>query len=167
MLILHDFKEYTPSNIPAGLEQAIFMRTEDGRDWYEIQPLFKNFTLKVIFISNNCKVLAVNSDPSMLFPTDGTSVAEIDPIKIDRNVPYIYNKTNNTISIDIELKNRIKMQKIIAGVSKEIDKLRDEVITGFASKSESKLFMSLVRYRKDLEAVNISQTDITWPEKPK
>ena len=166
MVILYGFKEYTPSVVPSGLERAAFTRSENGEDWYETQKRFKEHTLKIVFSSSDYRVLAYDNDPSKLFPPDGAGVAEIEPVDIKAETPYVYDKESNTICLDMEMCNYIEKHKKIANATKVIDKLRDDVLTGLASENEKKRFSSFIKYKKEVELIDVSQSAIEWPVEP-
>ncbi|EEV3327845.1 phage tail protein, partial [Escherichia coli] len=48
-MIIKSFKLYTPekSDVPG----AMYLKSEDGQDWYECQSLFSAETLKVVYNS--------------------------------------------------------------------------------------------------------------------
>ncbi|END7388626.1 DUF4376 domain-containing protein [Escherichia coli] len=72
-MIIKSFKLYTPekSDVPG----AMYLKSVDGRDWYESQSLFAADTLKLVYDSNGI-ITSISKDVSMLWPVN-QSVAEV------------------------------------------------------------------------------------------
>ncbi|ENC4725925.1 phage tail protein, partial [Escherichia coli] len=72
-MIIKSFKLYTPekSDVPG----AMYLKSEDGQDWYECQSLFSAETLKLVYDSNGI-ITSISKDVSMLWPVN-QSVAEV------------------------------------------------------------------------------------------
>ena len=166
MIILRNFKSYSPTPRPAGLEFAAFTQSEDGIDWYEAQHLFSKETLKVVFDETNKQVFITNTDVSFLFPIDGASVAEIEWVKITEGESYLYDEVHNTLKVDITAKHFIERKNRLSEITEEVDRLRDEVLTDLASEEDKQRFEALIKYRKALLNTKITSTDIEWPTKP-
>ena len=166
MRIFRNFKGYRPHAIPSGLEFAAFTQSEEGHDWYSLQDQFQQETLKVVFDEKSKSVLITNQDPSFLFPADGTSIAEIDFVDIKQGVMYVYDEEHNTIVPDVQANRYIEQQRRIAECSGEIDRLRDEVLSGIANEEDTQRFTALVKYRKAVESIDITQSNMAWPDRP-
>lgn len=71
---LKNLQRYTPekSDVPG----AMYLKTEDGRDWYESQSSFKADTLKLVYDSEGI-ITSISKDVSMLWPV-GQSVVEVE-----------------------------------------------------------------------------------------
>ncbi|HFP0556691.1 TPA: phage tail protein, partial [Escherichia coli] len=68
-----NFMLYTPEN--PDVPGAMYLKSEDGQDWYECQSLFKGDTLKVVY--NSAGVITdISRVASALWPA-GQSVAEV------------------------------------------------------------------------------------------
>ncbi|AUM08449.1 DUF4376 domain-containing protein [Escherichia coli] len=77
-----NFTLYTPEkpDVPG----AMYLKSEEGHDWYACQSLFKADTLKVVY--NSAKVItSVSRDVSTLWPVD-QSVAELPDTEENRRV---------------------------------------------------------------------------------
>ncbi|PSY65669.1 DUF4376 domain-containing protein [Escherichia sp. 20412-1] len=77
----NNFTLYTPgSDISSELTGAgaLFLRDEDGQDWYECQKLFAEDTYKIAYDSDNI-VRSITTDVSTLFPLN-LSVAETETL---------------------------------------------------------------------------------------
>ncbi|HCP9279012.1 TPA: DUF4376 domain-containing protein [Escherichia coli] len=72
-MIIKSFKLYPPekSDVPG----AMYLKSVDGRDWYESQSLFAADTLKLVYDSNGI-ITSISKDVSMLWPVN-QSVAEV------------------------------------------------------------------------------------------
>ncbi|EJF8280814.1 hypothetical protein ABK180_005487, partial [Escherichia coli] len=46
---IKNFRQYTPEN--PDVPGAMYLKSEDGQDWYECQSLFSAETLKVVYNS--------------------------------------------------------------------------------------------------------------------
>ncbi|EIG4728797.1 phage tail protein, partial [Escherichia coli] len=72
-MIIKSFKLYTPekSDVPG----AMYLKSEDGQDWYECQSLFSAETLKVVYNSAGV-ITGISRVASVLWPV-GQSVVEV------------------------------------------------------------------------------------------
>ncbi|EER9415408.1 DUF4376 domain-containing protein [Escherichia coli] len=77
---LKNLQRYTPekSDVPG----AMYLKTEDGRDWYESQSSFKADTLKLVYDSEGI-ITSISKDVSMLWPV-GQSVVEVEDTEENR-----------------------------------------------------------------------------------
>lgn len=72
---IKNFTQYSPAEKKFG-DDAMYLQSEDGQDWYECQASFKPETLKIVY-DNEGKVMSQSRDASALFPLNA-SVAEVD-----------------------------------------------------------------------------------------
>ena len=72
-MIIKKFTLYSPEN--ADVPGAMYLKSEDGRDWYESQSLFSADTLKVAYDSNGI-ICGISKDVSVMWPVN-MSVAEV------------------------------------------------------------------------------------------
>lgn len=72
---IKNFKEYNPEIRPYG-DSVIHYRSEDGRDWYDVQDLFQTDTLKIEYNPDGT-ISRFSYDVSMLSP-EGRSVIEVE-----------------------------------------------------------------------------------------
>ncbi|EFM8157539.1 DUF4376 domain-containing protein, partial [Escherichia coli] len=70
---IKNFRQYTPEN--PDVPGAMYLKSEDGQDWYESQSLFKGDTLKVVYNSAGV-ITGISRVASVLWPV-GQSVAEV------------------------------------------------------------------------------------------
>ncbi|EQB5303857.1 DUF4376 domain-containing protein, partial [Escherichia coli] len=61
-MIIKSFKLYPPEkpDVPG----AMYLKSEDGQDWYECQSLFSAETLKLVYDSNGI-ITSISKDVSM------------------------------------------------------------------------------------------------------
>ncbi|EEW8571409.1 phage tail protein, partial [Escherichia coli] len=66
-MIIKSFKLYPPEkpDVPG----AMYLKSEDGQDWYECQSLFSAETLKLVYDSNGI-ITSISKDVSMLWPVN-------------------------------------------------------------------------------------------------
>lgn len=87
MLHIKKFKTYEPSS--NAIDGVLYLRSEDGKDWYEIQPQFSDNTLKVMFDDDGL-VVSCSRDASSLFPVD-CGVLEVESDTDDLLGCYVIN----------------------------------------------------------------------------
>lgn len=87
MLYIKKFKTYEPSS--NAIDGVLYLRNEDGKDWYEIQPQFSDNTLKVMFDDDGL-VVSCSRDASSLFPVD-CGVLEVESDTDDLLGCYVIN----------------------------------------------------------------------------
>ncbi|MED9214058.1 DUF4376 domain-containing protein [Escherichia coli] len=79
---LKNFKPYTPES--PDTQGILYLKSEDGKDWYECQALFSADTLKITYNSDGM-ITAISKDISMLWPVN-QSVAEIENTENNRKI---------------------------------------------------------------------------------
>lgn len=80
MLTLKNFRVYQPENNPFaafGASGAVFLKDEDGNDWYEVQKRFAADTLKIAYTEATGVINMAARDADVLMPFD-MSVTEVD-----------------------------------------------------------------------------------------
>ena len=87
MLYIKKFKTYEPSS--NAIDGVLYLRSEDDKDWYEIQPQFSDNTLKVMFDDDGL-VVSCSRDASSLFPVD-CGVLEVESDTDDLLGCYVIN----------------------------------------------------------------------------
>ena len=88
MQYIKKFTPYNPEVKPFG-ESAIYLKDENGLDWYESQSQFSVNTLKVMFDDSGL-IISSSRDVSSLFPLD-CGVLEIDTKEDSLNGLYVIN----------------------------------------------------------------------------
>lgn len=96
-MLLENFKQYEPTDelvlkIREVLPDVKFIRSTDGKDWYDVQKQFSTGTLKIKFEPSTGIIKAIHRDGTGMWP-EGYSVAEID------DIPSIKNDDLNIIDL--------------------------------------------------------------------
>lgn len=87
MLYINKFKLYEPSS--NAINGVLYLKSEDEKDWYEIQSQFSKDTLKVMFDDSGL-IISSSRDVSSLFPLN-CGVLEIDTKEDNLNGSYVIN----------------------------------------------------------------------------
>ena len=87
MLYINKFKPYVPSS--NAIDGVLYLKSEDEKDWYEIQSQFSKDTLKVMFDDNGL-VISCSRDVSLLFPVN-YGVLEVESETDDLLGCYVVN----------------------------------------------------------------------------
>ena len=87
MLYINKFKPYEPSS--NAIDGVLYLKSEDEKDWYEIQSQFSKDTLKVMFDDNGL-VISCSRDVSLLFPVN-YGVLEVESETDDLLGCYVVN----------------------------------------------------------------------------
>ncbi|MCG5290658.1 tail fiber assembly protein [Providencia rettgeri] len=175
MLIYRNFiKSTNPDVIAKYPDFASVIEDESGNDWYEIQSLFKEDTLKIIFDNQN-RIVSHSCDVSTLFPL-GNSIAEISKDALpanfyDNNIFFDFVE-GQVIPHEKSLEKRVEeafnqLKALQSEASQAIDTLQDAIDLNMAEKGADELLKSWRKYRVLLSRVDTSTApDIDWPVKP-
>lgn len=87
MLYINKFKPYVPSS--NAIDGVLYLKSEDEKDWYDIQSQFSKDTLKVMFDDNGL-VISCSRDVSLLFPVN-YGVLEVESETDDLLGCYVVN----------------------------------------------------------------------------
>lgn len=175
---LKNFKIYEPvinNENRAGLKVlidagVIFLKSENGLDWYEVQKEFQDDSFKFTYDEKGI-VRSISYDVSGLWP-EGKNVAEIPDSEktklVDVNggwvfdgeniIPREYTKEEKESLINDEKAYRI------AAASKIIAPLQDALDLEMATEEEKARLMSWKKYRVMLSRVNLDEP--SWPDTP-
>jgi len=156
----------------AGSDSGIlFLRNEDGADWYNSQKNFAVNRIKVVYDDNGI-IRAFSYDASELFPLD-LYVAELvrKPANLAINGRWMFDGEK---AVEIPLSAEEKQEaaeKTKAALSRTAAEamapLEFAVELGIATEEESKLLLAWKKYRVLLNRVDASQPDkIIWPSPP-
>lgn len=162
-----NFKLYEPDD--KNLPTALYLRDENGSDWYSVIDGFTPDTFKISYRDDGL-IIGCEIDATGLFPVD-LSVVEIAP----KNVPagfapdgsWFY-KNGKLLQIrdhlaDAEAERNSRM----ADVTTRIDWLEDAQKDGDISAEEEKELATLRAYRIALRRLDLAGApDIDWPEVP-
>ena len=181
MTILTNFKIYTPEDKDRlELQESLnvlFLKSQEGVDWYECQELFKNDKLKIVFDKQSGRISSVAKDVSGLWPINAC-VADIEDDSIstlegfkgkifdirtgkikDRVVTRAELISDATSKIS-SLQNEVSQLMAPLQAAKELDMMTDE---------EAAYLKELQRYLVYLSRVTSQEgypTNIEWPVLP-
>ena len=181
MTILTNFKEYTPESpeLKDLKDQlnVVFIRSDEGMDWYQAQKLFKPDLLKVIFDSETGVIIGTGTDITEMWP-NGYSIADVE---YDLNATpqslqgKIFKKTTGKIVDRVYTKAQKKeiAQREIVSLQKEATRLMAPLQAAkdldMMTEDETRYFKELQLYLVNLSRV-VSQegypTKIEWPVLP-
>jgi len=173
---LKNFSIYTPESESkrdfATSYNIVFLKSEDGQDWYESQTGFDMNTVKIMYDRNNI-IRAMTKDVSGLYP-EGKSVIEFMDVPEEVTIDGFW-KVEGEAIVKKELSQQEKiaeMQKIKKSLFENaevtIAPLRDAVSLGIATEEEEKNYRSWQKYRVLLNRMNVEvPDDIVWPDIPK
>lgn len=180
MLTLKNFRVYKPETNPFaafGASSAVFLKDEDGNDWYEVQKRFATDTLKIAYTEANGVINMAAMEADMLMPFD-MSVTEVDAgilskvdihslikgkwmLKDGKIQPRIYSVEEHR-----EAAVRLKEEKQRQAEDK-IAPLARAVKLGMATEEEKAALTRWETYSVLLNRVDISTApDIDWPTPP-
>lgn len=83
---IKNFKAYEPSDKIKGV---LYLKSEDGKDWYDCQKGFKDDTIKIMYDIEG-RIISINTDITTFFPID-SSMAELPKDTIIQQGDYYIN----------------------------------------------------------------------------
>lgn len=152
---------------------ALFLKDEDGDDWYLSQKLFSQSTVKFAYDKNGV-IRQINKDVSAIVPVD-LSVSEVNQEDFpqdtdqfgrwgffDSKIEYIP-PTKKELVAEAEYKK----SELLSEASRIIAPLQDAVDLEMATDEERKKLLEWKKYRIYVNRVDTSNApDISWPSKP-
>lgn len=177
-MIYKNFQVYTPTKNSTNYEfiqySAIFIKSECGNDWYELNKTFDPSKVKIMYNNKNV-VLAADVDSSKLWPnTFNISVIEYDG-NLNDLVGKVYNEsTNKFTEYEPSTEELIslysdKINKILYSVSIDIQPLQFAEQIGEITESEKEYMFELKKYALIISRLKMQEGfphKIEWPEKP-
>lgn len=182
---LQNIQGFKPAN-PATLEHlrlaqkhgVMFLKSDDGRDWYECQKLFQSDTIKLCYDGSNI-IRSITSgssghDVSSLWPLN-MNVAEVRNTTANRRADinggwlFVDGEIIRREATGEELVLRAENEKAkrIADATATIVMLTDAVELGIATDEEAARLIEWKKYRVLLSRVDAKNApQITWPELP-
>lgn len=177
MMNIKNFKTYTPKSSKNSrvVQNALYLISEDGRDWYECQKLFSKEAIKFAYNSDGI-IVSASTDVSSLFPVN-LSVSECEcteDISVEELSSGIYRYEDGKIRKDEEIESgrlisqaESKKQSLLSEAAKVIAPLQDAVDLGMVTDEEKAKLTAWKTYRVLLNRVDTSLApNIDWPEKP-
>lgn len=170
MINFKKFTSYTPDEDKSELVEAgvVFLRDENGNDWYECQKLFSESTRIVAYDSNDI-VVSITDDVSTLWPI-GLSVAEVEslPEDVDINGNWVFrnNSVVKRIYSDTELQQQAESKKaaLLSHAESVIATLERAVKLNMATDEEREKLEAWERYSVLVYRVDTAKPE--WPEEP-
>ncbi len=160
MKTFKQFKLYEPDN--KDLPSALYLRDDNGLDWYECQSEFGRNSYKLVF-DNDGLIVACEKDASTLFPV-GLSVAEVTRLPKDFNIgQWVFKdgKIQQRQYSQDELREQAEAKKseLLAMADAAIAPLSRAVKLGIATDKEIALLEAWERY-----SVMTNRVDPSDPE---
>jgi hypothetical protein len=171
--------ESTEQKLLAASHGVLFLKSDNGDDWYECQKTFRNDTIKIMYDLNGI-IRSISNKPnadghfdaSGFFP-ENMSVAEVEklPEHADINGRWLFDGAQIKLReySDAELQQQAlnKKQDLIKQATLQIATLNDAVELGMASAEEQKRLTAWKTYRVQLSRVDPgTDPDIDWPQPP-
>lgn len=169
------FSQYIPDSKQARkiIEDfnVIYLKSEDGQDWYECQKSFNSGTIKVMYDFNNV-IRSISGDVSAFNP-DGMSVAEVNYLPDSCDISGKWQYINGAIVSREYTKGELVVQaerrkeELLVLASNNIAPLQDAVDLDEATLEEIERLKAWKKYR--MQANRIDPTiapDIEWPAQP-
>lgn len=149
---------------------VMFLRAEDGTDWYEAQKKFAADTMKLV-IDDEGIIRSFSRDITTLWPVD-KSVAEVayttlfDDVWIDGSWQYREGKVSPRVYTQSELVEQAEGKKnsLLAEAMAAIAPLERAVKLGIATSEETGLLEIWERYSVMVNRVDTSKPE--WPTPP-
>lgn len=171
MMNLKNFSVYTPEK-PAFDVDAIYIKAETGEDWYQVQKLFADDTVKVMYREDGF-IATATKDVTTLFPAMH-SVVELHPdaVPSDVNTPGKWAFVDGKIIIrekpieEVVAFNTAKRKQLLREASDEVAALEDAETLGESTDEEVAMLKSWRAYRVAVSRVDTSLVDVEWPKKP-
>lgn len=170
-MILRKLMPYKPSRtFTAGGLNVIYLRDEDGRDWYEAQKEFSPETIKIAFTADGV-VRQYSTDISALWP-ENMSVSELSLTDVNteslNDGSWIFDgqilsqKPQDYIALAQSKKQELSNEAMI-----KIAPLQYALELEEATDVEIALLQEWKKYSVALNRLDISTApDIAWPEEP-
>ncbi|MDW5501376.1 tail fiber assembly protein [Pseudomonas lundensis] len=171
--------ESSEQKLLAASHGVLFLKSDNGDDWYECQKTFRNDTIKIMYDLNGI-IRSISNKPnadghfdaSGFFP-ENMSVAEIEqlPEHADIDGRWVFDGTQvkpRTYSVaELQQQATNKKQDLSKQASLQIATLNDAVELGMASEEEQQRLITWKTYRVLLSRVDPGTApDIDWPQPP-
>lgn len=171
-----NFVSYVPSATAAEAEnlpyEILYMRDEEGNDWYEIQKELSQDSIKVVYDDNGA-VAQYGSDASVLYPL-GFSVAVINATDLitEGDRPLYY--SGGKVSVDYIKVAESRRQNLLASAYETIADWKMELRLESINDDDKASLIKWVAYIKVLRALDFADVKdsagyktIIWPDEPK
>lgn len=160
-----NFKLYEPDD--KKLPTALYLRDENGNDWYSVMDSFSPDTFKISYRDDGV-ITGCELDATGIFPVN-LSVVEIAPEDVPAELipdeSWFYKDGELQQIRDYLADAETERSSRMADVTTRIDWLEDAQKDGDISAEEEKELATLRAYRIALRRLDLSTApDINWPE---
>uniref|UniRef100_UPI000C04F4C9 tail fiber assembly protein n=1 Tax=Xenorhabdus miraniensis TaxID=351674 RepID=UPI000C04F4C9 len=146
-----NFQHYQPDNPKFG--DCVYLRSDEGIDWYDAQKLFASETLKIVYDAAGL-IINYSTDASALYPS-GFSVVELDTDRVPTGLnvhgdwQYDGTKIIKRVYTVIELQKMAEHQKqqSLLSAMHAIAPLQDAVDLDIATDAEQSALTAWRKYR--------------------
>lgn len=175
MTIFTNFKTYTPDE-PAfpGLD-VLYLKCDEGYDWYDCQKHFEEGKQKVMFDADGI-INSVADDISGFFP-ENSSVADVDSLPKDFTInrTHVYNvKTGKVVKrkysteeVKTQVDNQVKA--LMSSALSSVSPLQLAVKYEMATEEEKLALEAWEKYIVNLNRVSSQEgypSKVEWPQAP-
>lgn len=160
-----NFKLYEPDD--KELPTALYLRDENGNDWYSVIDSFSPDTFKISYRDDGV-ITGCELDATGIFPVN-LSVVEIAPADVPAELipdgSWFYKNGELQQIRDYLADAETERNNRMAEVTTRIDWLEDAQKDGDISVSEETELAALRIYRTELRRLDLSSApDVNWPE---
>lgn len=162
--VFKNFKSYVPITVPFELRRlnVLFLKSEDGYDWYECQKQFAKETMKITFDEAGV-ICGFSEDVSALWPIN-LSVAEVTnnimARRLDISGNWVFDgKTivKRVLTVDeLTSKAEKERQRKLEEASNKMRPLEYAVALNMQTKEEEERLVSLKEYYVLLSRIDMS-----------
>ncbi|WP_163333101.1 tail fiber assembly protein [Enterobacter bugandensis] len=171
LVTLSNLTLYVPEQRGLAPDDALFLKSDEGADWYQAQIHFSEHTRKIGYDKDGL-ILIQHKNIWALWPVD-MSVSEVLESDLPEKFPapgefvqgWMF-KDGSIVPIPVNYADIAAKEKsrLLQEVSIIINPLQDAVELGIATESESARLQEWKRYRVLLNRVDPNEPD--WPLKP-
>lgn len=172
---IKNFQRYTPENTEeqaiSEAINAIFLRSEDGQDWYQCQKDFSKDTVKILYSSDGV-LRSMTTDVSGFFP-EGCSVAEVDAVPELANIDGGWQFTGEAVVPRVYREEERaeqaarKKHQLLKEAAQFLAPFQDAVELELATEKEKEDFRAWKKYRVQVNRIDTTAGDeIHWPDLP-
>lgn len=173
MKVLKNFRSYMPDIDNQFLgDSVIYLKSDDGQDWYKSQSEFSPDTLKLSYDDRGV-ISSCSKDVSMLWPV-GLSVAEVEesliPEGFNIELGWVYSDgkvyVRNLSDEEVQSVNDYKKEELMRNATASINPLQDAVDMEIATNEETEVLKQWKIYRISVNRIDTTQKEINWPDIP-
>lgn len=175
LVTLSNLTTYVPENPGLAPDNALFLKSDEGADWYQAQIHFSVQTRKIGYDKDGL-ILIQHKNIWALWPID-MSVSEVLETDLPDNFPasgeslqgWMF-KDGKILQAPVDYVSIVEKEKSrrLLEASMAINPLQDAFELGIATEEEGEKLQEWKKYRVFVSRVDTSDPDvIVWPEPPK